>query len=81
MKQDIKLDLQRAERLGFDEAVFCGPKSATHLIHILEEASHSNLRLLLTRLSNNRFSELPEKSKSVAESALSWSRSSRAKSA
>ena len=60
MKQDIKLDLQRAERLGFDEAVFCAPKSLPHLIDILDQAAHSNLRLLLTRLSSSQFRELPE---------------------
>ena len=60
MKQDIKLDLQRHERLGFDEAVLCAPKSAAHLTHILDQAAENNLRLLLTRLSSEQLSELPE---------------------
>ncbi|HTS54125.1 MAG TPA: nickel pincer cofactor biosynthesis protein LarB [Burkholderiales bacterium] len=60
MKQDIKLDLQRHERLGFDEAVFCAAKTVAHLTHILDQAEDGNLRLLLTRLSDEQFRELPE---------------------
>jgi hypothetical protein len=60
VKQDIKLDLQRHERLGFDEAVLCAPKSAAHLTHILDQAAESNLRLLLTRLSDEQLRELSE---------------------
>lgn len=57
---DIKLDLQRAERLGFDEAVFCAAKSASHLAQILDQAHDKNLRLLLTRLSPDQFSQLSD---------------------
>ena len=60
MKQDIKLDLQRQERLGFDEAIFCAGKTASHLTHILDQAAESSLRLLLTRLSAEQLRELPE---------------------
>lgn len=60
MRQDIKLDLQRHERLGFDEAVFCAAKTVSHLTHILDQAAEGNLRLLLTRLSDQQFAELPE---------------------
>lgn len=60
MRQDIKLDLQRHERLGFDEAVFCAAKTVPHLTHILDQAAESNLRLLLTRLSDEQLRELPE---------------------
>lgn len=60
MKQDIKLDLQRHERLGFDEAIFCAAKTASHLTHILDQAAENKLRLLLTRLSAEQLRELPE---------------------
>jgi pyridinium-3,5-biscarboxylic acid mononucleotide synthase len=60
VRQDIKLDLQRHERLGFDEAVFCAAKTVPHLTHILDQAAESNLRLLLTRLSDEQLRELPE---------------------
>ncbi len=60
MKQDIKLDLQRHARLGFDEAVFCAAKTVAHLSHILDQAEGNSLRLLLTRLSGDQLSELSE---------------------
>jgi pyridinium-3,5-biscarboxylic acid mononucleotide synthase len=55
---DIKLDLQRAERVGFDEAIFCSAKSGAHLHQILDQAYANGLRLLLTRLSAEQFSQL-----------------------
>ena len=57
---DIKLDLQRAERVGFDEAVFCAGKAVTHLAQILDQAQEKSIRLLLTRLSPEQFSQLSE---------------------
>jgi NCAIR mutase (PurE)-related protein len=60
MKQDIKLDLERHERLGFDEAILCAPKSAAHLTQILDQAAQGGLRLLLTRLSDAQLNELPQ---------------------
>ena len=60
MEHDIKLDLQRHERLGFDEAIFCAGKTALHLAHILDQAAANGLRLLLTRLSAEQLRELPE---------------------
>ena len=59
-KQDIKLDLQRADRLGFDEAIYCSGKAVPHLIQILEKAHDAQIRLLLTRLSAEQFAQLPE---------------------
>ena len=64
MKQDIRLDLQRSERLGFDEAIFCAGKSAPHLTEILDQALDTKLRLLLTRLSEGQFVTLPERHRS-----------------
>jgi NCAIR mutase (PurE)-related protein len=57
---DIKLDLQRAERVGFDEAIFCAAKSGTHLHQILDQAHDKGLRLLLTRLSAEQLSQLSQ---------------------
>jgi len=59
MQQDIKLDLERHWRLGFDEAILCAPKSVIHLTQILDQAVQGGLRLLLTRLSDRQLSELP----------------------
>src|SRR5215510_9159460 len=57
---DIKLDLERHERLGFDEAILCAPKSPAHLAQILDQAAQGGLRLLLTRLSESQFNDLPQ---------------------
>jgi len=58
--QDIKLDLQRAARLGFDEAIFCSGKTVEHIARILDQAQEKGLRLLLTRLHQTQFAELSE---------------------
>jgi len=57
---DIKLDLQRAARIGFDEAIFCSGKTVAHLAHILDHAQDQGVPLLLTRLHETQFVELPE---------------------
>src|SRR5262245_5606547 len=60
MRHDINLDPERHRRLGFDEAIFCAPKSAAHLTQILDQAAQGGLRLLLTRLSDSQLNELPQ---------------------
>lgn len=60
MEQDIKLDLQRAARIGFDEAIFCSGKTVGHIEKILDQAQEKKLRFLLTRLQESQFAELPE---------------------
>ena len=50
MDNDIKLDLQRAARIGFDEAIFCSGKTVAHIARILDQAQEKSLPLLLTRL-------------------------------
>lgn len=60
MDHDIKLDLERAARIGFDEAIFCAGKSIGHIGRILDQAEQRQLRLLLTRLHDSQFIELPE---------------------
>lgn len=60
MEQDIKLDLQRAARIGFDEAIFCGGKTVGHIGAILDQAQDKDLRFLLTRLHQTQFVELPD---------------------
>ena len=60
MDHDIKLDLERAARIGFDEAIFCSGKTVGHIGRILDQAQAKGLRLLLTRLHESQFAELPE---------------------
>ncbi len=54
------LDLQRSERTGLEEAVFCQGKSARQVASICHDAIDKNYRLLLTRLINNKYQALPD---------------------
>jgi NCAIR mutase (PurE)-related protein len=56
----IKLDLERRRRLGFDEAVFCGGKSCAQLSAILDQLAAAEQPMLLTRLDPEAFAELPD---------------------
>ena len=56
-KDDIKLDLGRRERLGFDEAILCAGKSRDQLAAILDAADDGTL--LLTRLDADALAALP----------------------
>jgi NCAIR mutase (PurE)-related protein len=56
-ERDIKLDTERRERLGFDEAILCAGKSTEHLTAILEQAGGGSL--LLTRLDADDLKSLP----------------------
>ena len=67
MDNDIKLDLQRAARIGFDEAIFCSGKTVAHIARILDQAQERSLPLLLTRLHETQFAELPEHHRSRIE--------------
>lgn len=46
----IKLDFQRPDRLGFDEAIFCAQKSAVQINEILKQADEEGVSFLLSRL-------------------------------
>ncbi len=56
-ERDIKLDMERRERLGFDEAILSAGKSNEHLATILEKAGDNSL--LLTRLEADALEALP----------------------
>jgi NCAIR mutase (PurE)-related protein len=60
MDQDIMLDLQRAARVGFDEAIYCSEKTVGHIAAILDQAQAKDLSFLLTRLHATQFADLPE---------------------
>ena len=67
MDQDIKLDLQRSERLGLEEAIFCAGKTTGHIERILNHAQARGGRLLLTRLYETQLIELPEHHRAVLD--------------
>ncbi len=56
----INLDFDRAQRLGFDEAMFCSGKTAGQIATILERVAERGGSMLLTRLAAGTFAELPE---------------------
>ena len=56
----IKLDWERRRRLGFDEAVFCQGKSTAQISTILDQVAAAEERMLLTRLDETQFTDLPD---------------------
>ncbi len=59
-EDQIKLDWERRRRLGFDEAVFCAGKSTAQITTILDQVATAEERMLLTRLTEAQFSQLPD---------------------
>jgi NCAIR mutase (PurE)-related protein len=55
---DFVLDVPRAERIGFGEAVFCAGKSAAQIDAILDDAAGRRLPMLLTRLDDDKYRAL-----------------------
>jgi hypothetical protein len=47
---DIKLDFDRGQRIGLEEAIFCEGKTADHIVEILTQAKSKQQSFLFTRL-------------------------------
>lgn len=60
VENEILLDLKRRQRTGLDEAVYCAGKSVDHILEILRQVDEQGARILLTRLEQAQFDELPE---------------------
>ena len=56
---DVLLDINRAERTGLEEAVFCARKSADQIVRILNRVRVAKHPVLLTRLSPDQMRRLP----------------------
>jgi NCAIR mutase (PurE)-related protein len=56
--REIRLDFQRKERIGFEEAILCPGKTREHLDAILEEAGSQGRALLLTRMTHEQVDAL-----------------------
>ena len=56
----INLDFDRANRLGFDEAMFCAGKTAGQITEILGRVAERGGSMLLTRLTAGVLAELPD---------------------
>ena len=63
----IKLDWERRRRLGFDEAVFCAGKSTAQITTILDQVTAAEESMLLTRLDETRFADLPDVHRNVLD--------------
>ncbi len=57
----VQLDFERRDRVGFDEAVLCGHKTTAHIIDILDRVEATQGRILLTRLDQPTFDQLPRR--------------------
>ena len=60
VQNEILLDLYRRQRMGLDEAVYCAGKSVAHILEILRQVEERAGRMLLTRLEQAQFDDLPE---------------------
>ena len=57
-EQEMTIDFQRTERLGFGEAVFCADKSPRQISEILVAVQDDGSPILMTRLSGVKFDAL-----------------------
>lgn len=59
MIEEVRLDFQRPERVGFDEAILCARKSDAQLVTILDRVLARGEPCLMTRLDVEVFARLP----------------------
>ena len=60
-------DLNRGDRIGLEEAIFCEGKSSKDLLTILSDYHENNTSCLLTRLSVSKFESLPKQIKEAMD--------------
>ena len=65
--REMKLDLERAQRLGIGEAVFCADKSPTQIDQILDEAKKAEVAILITRLVSTKYEKLSAKNRKLID--------------
>ena len=58
--KEIQLDFERANRIGFGEAVFCIDKTPLQINIILDQVRSKGVSILLTRLSQDKYEKLNE---------------------
>jgi len=64
---EIRLDFERTERVGFDEAILCAGKSDTQLRTIVDLVLERDERCLLTRLDEAAYENLPPQQRSLLD--------------
>ena len=58
--KETQLDFERANRIGFGEAVFCIDKTPLQINIILDQVRSKGVSILLTRLSQDKYEKLNE---------------------
>lgn len=58
MNEEIRLDFQRPERVGFDEAILCARKSDAQLATIMDRVLERDARCLMSRLEPDVFARI-----------------------
>jgi len=58
--KSVEFDHERSKRIGIDEAVLCTGKTQDQIGQIIHLATEMPMRLLLTRLTPEKFAEFPE---------------------
>ncbi|MFT4710955.1 MAG: NCAIR mutase (PurE)-related protein [Bacteroidia bacterium] len=66
-EDEVNMDTEREARLGFDEAILSGSKSADQLQTILDSAHSRNGRLLLTRMEPEQVEALKPESQGALD--------------
>lgn len=61
VQAEVKLDFNRAQRIGVEEAIFAGGKSVAQIEFILDAAALRGASLLLTRLGAAKADALPQR--------------------
>ncbi len=64
---DFDLDLLRAERVGLDEALFCGGKTTEQIARIVDTMASAGRSMLLTRLDEGRLAALDLRVRSLLD--------------
>lgn len=59
-EHEINLDLNRAERIGLEEAIFCAHKSSDQIEVILDKVHSQSKSCLLTRLDAGQYTKIRE---------------------
>jgi pyridinium-3,5-biscarboxylic acid mononucleotide synthase len=65
--EDFVLDTRRHQRLRLSEAVFCAGKSSAQIAAIIDHVAARGLSLLLTRLDEARWADLPPRQRDALD--------------
>jgi pyridinium-3,5-biscarboxylic acid mononucleotide synthase len=67
MDEDFRFDLERSERIGLSEALYCSSKTPAQIEAAVAELDHRGLRLLLTRLDEMKYAQLSKPAQALLD--------------